>query len=173
LISEVSFFKTTATAMGTDEQKITLSKNMNVSKCVSYLISMIIGSGIFIVPNGIMRDAGSVGYSILIWILGGVFYAIFGALSYAELGCLIPKTGGEYIYFKTGFSDVWGFLFVWSYTFIYNPAVAAFASLLFSDYALKSFYPDCPSPVEARLCLAATAICNKKNDPKIQRVYIL
>ncbi len=147
--------------MNQDDNKITLGKNMNVKKCVSYLISMIIGSGIFIVPNGIMRDAGSVGYSILIWILGGVFYAIFGALSYAELGCLMPETGGEYIYFKKGFSNLLGFLFVWSYTFIYNPAVAAFASLLFSDYALKSFYPDCPSPSGARICLAITAIGNR------------
>ena len=146
--------------MDRNDKKITLSKNMDVKKCVSYLISMIIGSGIFIVPNGILRDAGSVGYAILIWILGGIFYAIFGALSYAELGCLMPKTGGEYIYFKTGLSDIMGFLFIWSYTFIYNPAVAAFAALLFSDYALKSFYPDCSSPVEARLCLAISAISN-------------
>lgn len=82
---------------------------------------------------------------------------MFGALSYAELGCLIPKTGGEYIYLKTAFSDFFGFLFVWSYTFIYNPAVAAFAALLFSDYTLKAFFPNCQSPVEARLCLAAAA----------------
>ena len=126
--------------------------------------------------KGIFRDAGSVGAAFLIWIFGGIF-SIFGALSYAELGnlkciyylikclykvlrkgCLIPKTGGEYEYLKTAFSDIFGFLFVWSYTFIYNPAVAAFAALLFSDYALKFFYPNCESPLEARLCLAAGSI---------------
>lgn len=106
--------------------------------------------------KGIIRDSGSVGVAFIIWFLGGVF-SIFGALSYAELGCLIPKTGGEYIYLKTAFSDIWGFLFVWSYTFIYNPAVAAFAALLFSDYALKAFYPSCSSPVQARLFLAMSA----------------
>lgn len=139
-----------------NDKKIVLRKSLNILDCVSYLISMIVGAGIFIVPNGIIRDSGSVGVAFLIWIFGGVF-SMFGALSYAELGCLIPKTGGEYIYLKTAFSDLWGFLFVWSYTFIYNPAVAAFAALLFSDYALKSFFPSCESPVEARLCLAAAA----------------
>ena len=132
--------------------------------------------------KGIFRDAGSVGAAFIIWIFGGIF-SIFGALSYAELGktlisaqffiwtkwlheilqnkgCLIPKTGGEYEYLKTAFSDIYGFLFVWSYTFIYNPAVAAFAALLFSDYALKFFYPNCESPFEARLCLAAGSIGN-------------
>jgi amino acid transporter len=95
---------------------------------------------------------------LLIWVFGGVF-TTFGALSYAELGCLIPKTGGEYEYLKTAFSDVFGFIFVWAYTFIYNPAVAAFAALLFSDYALQSFFPNCVSPYYARICLAAAAIC--------------
>lgn len=109
--------------------------------------------------KGIIRDSGSVGVAFMIWIIGGVF-SMFGALSYAELGCLIPKTGGEYIYLKTAFSDFFGFLFVWSYTFIYNPAVAAFAALLFSDYTLKAFFPNCQSPVEARLCLAAAATSN-------------
>ena len=142
-----------------NDKKIVLRKNLNVFDCVSYLISMIVGAGIFIVPNGIMRDAGSVGVTFLIWVFGGVF-SVFGALSYAELGCLIPKTGGEYIYLKTAFSDIWGFLFVWSYTFIYNPAVAAFAALLFSDYALKAFFPSCQSALEARLSLAAAAISN-------------
>ena len=95
---------------------------------------------------------------------------MFGALSYAELGCLIPKTGGEYIYLKTAFSDLWGFLFVWSYTFIYNPAVTAFASFLFSDSALKSFFPSCEPPVEVRLCLAAasTSKLYKLSCPLIQ-----
>lgn len=137
---------------------IVLKKSLTVLDCISYLISMIIGSGIFIVPNGIIRDSGSVGVALLIWILGGVFYAVFGALTYAELGCLIPKTGGEYIYLKSAFGDASGFLFIWSYALIYFPSVAAFASLLFSDYALKVFFPTCPSPDEARLILAAVAI---------------
>ncbi len=145
-----------------NDKKVVLRRNLNVLDCVSYLISMVVGAGIFIVPNGIIRDTGSVGGAFLIWIFGGVF-SIFGALSYAELGCLIPKTGGEYLYLKTAFGDLWGFLFVWSYTFIYNPAVAAFAALLFSDYALKVFFPSCQTPVEARLALASLATSKKSN----------
>lgn len=140
-----------------DDKTTGLQKHMTISNCISYLISIIIGSGIFIVPNGILRDSGSVGVAFLVWIFGGVF-SIFGAISYAELGCLIPKTGGEYIYLRTAFPKVFGFLFVWSYTFIYNPAVGAFAALLFSDYALKSFFPSCQSPSEVRTILAAIAI---------------
>lgn len=139
-------------------EKVELKKSLNVIGGISFLISMIIGSGIFIVPNGIIRDAGSVGYAGFVWLFGGTFYALFGALSYAELGCLIPKTGGEYAYLRTAFSDITGFLFVWAFTFIFNPAVAAFAALLFSDYALKVVFPNCDAPQEVRLVLAAVAI---------------
>lgn len=138
--------------------KVELKKSLNVVGGISFLISMIIGSGIFIVPNGIIRDAGSVGLAGFVWLFGGTAYALFGALSYAELGCLIPKTGGEYAYLMTAFSDITGFLFVWVFTFIFNPAVAAFAALLFSDYALKVIFPTCEAPQEARLLLAAVAI---------------
>lgn len=85
-------------------------------------------------------------------------YSIFGAMSYAELGCMIPKTGGEYEYFKIAFGDIFGFLFVWTMTFIYNPASTAIAALTFSDYLLQSFFPSCPIPMDARVCLAAAAI---------------
>ena len=85
-------------------------------------------------------------------------YSILGAMSYAELGCMIPKTGGEYEYFKIAFGDIFGFLFVWTMTFIYNPASTAIAALTFSDYLLQIFFTSCDLPLGARICLAAAAI---------------
>ena len=76
-----------------------LKKNLGVASCVSYIIQLIIGSGIFIMPNGVIRETGSVGSALIVWTACGIF-SIFGAMSYAELGCMIPKTGGEYEYFK-------------------------------------------------------------------------
>ena len=79
-------------------------------------------------------------------------------MSYSELGCMIPKTGGEYEYFKVAFGDLFGYSFVWAMTVLYNPATTAIAALTFADYALKSYYPNCEIPSEPRLVAAAAAI---------------
>jgi L-type amino acid transporter 8 len=107
--------------------------------------------------KGVIRETGSVGSALLIWIACGV-YSVFGAISYAELGCMIPKTGGEYEYFKVAFGDIFGFLFVWTMTIIYNPASTAIAALTFADYTLQWFFPTCGIPLASRMALAAAAI---------------
>lgn len=58
-----------------------------------------IGSGIFIVSADIVRQVGSAGWLIAIWILTGVL-TLAAALSYGELSSMFPKAGGRYILFK-------------------------------------------------------------------------
>ncbi len=66
-----------------------------------------IGTGIFLKPAEMAREAGSTAVVFAAWIVGGVL-SMFGALSFAELGAEIPEAGGEYAYLRRGFGPVLG-----------------------------------------------------------------
>jgi APA family basic amino acid/polyamine antiporter len=76
------------------------------------LAGTVIGTGIFLVPSTIAREADSVGGVFLIWGLGALL-SLAGALTYAELGAALPAAGGEYVFLSRAYGPVWGFLFGW------------------------------------------------------------
>src|SRR4051812_6495695 len=73
-----------------------------------------IGSGIFIVSADIIRNVGSAGWLIAVWLITG-FMTITAALSYGELSGMFPKAGGQYVYLKESYNPLIGFLYGWSF----------------------------------------------------------
>lgn len=104
-----------------------------------------------------ITDTGSVGYALIIWVLSGVV-SIFGAFAYAELGCMIPKAGGEYEYIMAAFGNLPAFLFIWAFVVLIIPASFGLAALTFADYALEPFFSGCEAPYIARISIAAAII---------------
>ncbi|CAF0717306.1 unnamed protein product [Brachionus calyciflorus] len=137
--------------------EIKLEKNLKLLNCISILIGIIVGTGIFISPKEVIENCGSIGLSLVIWVGCGVF-SMFGAIAYTELGCMIPKAGGEYEYLMVAFGKLSGFLFIWTFIIIILPATFALTALSFADYVLKPVYDDCEIPKNARLLLAAASI---------------
>jgi APA family basic amino acid/polyamine antiporter len=91
------------------------------------VVGSIIGTGIFIKTAGMAALAGSPGWVLLAWIVGGAL-SLTGALAYGELGSLLPRAGGEYAYLREAYGDVPGFLYGWMRFWIGNPgSVAAYA----------------------------------------------
>lgn len=81
---------------------------------------------------------GSPIWLTLVWIIAGVF-TLFGALVYAELGAMMPETGGIYVYFKKIFGDFFGYLYGWAAFSVINTAgvsAIAFVCAQYADYFL-------------------------------------
>lgn len=138
---------------------INLEKNLGLLNGVALIAGTVIGSGIFVSPSGILKISNSIGASLLIWLGCGIM-ALCGALCYAELGTMLRKSGGEYAYIKTAFGSVMAFLFAWSSVLVIKPAIGAILSLIFAEYLLKPFFPDCKIPLAAMKIVAS--LCLRK-----------
>ena len=63
------------------------------------IISKIIGSGVFAAPGVVTQSAGSIGLSLLVWLLGAILAGCSAAVS-IEIGSILPQSGGENIYIE-------------------------------------------------------------------------
>lgn len=92
-----------------------------------------IGSGIFIVSADIMRNVGSPGWLIIVWLITG-FMTITAALSYGELSGMFPRAGGQYVYLKEAYNPLIGFLYGWSFFAVIQTATIAAVGVAFSKF---------------------------------------
>jgi len=96
--------------------------------------------------------------ALVVWALCGIF-SMIGAYCYAELGCLIKKSGGDYSYILDTFGPFVGFVRLWAECLVVRPCTITIVALTFSTYACKPFFPECEPPDEAIRALAALCIC--------------
>lgn len=161
--TETKFGENGTTGNGVDagekKEPIKLQRQLGLVSGTAIIVGSMIGSGIFISPKGVLAQTESVGMSLVVWTLCGVV-AMFGALCFAELGTIIPKSGGEYAYLNTAFGGGAAFLFSWTANIVLKPSSLAIIILACVDYALQPFYEgtECGPPQMAKKLMAACAI---------------
>jgi basic amino acid/polyamine antiporter, APA family len=102
-----------------------LARVLGLRDLILIVIGTVIGSGIFLVPGGVVRQAGGyAGPALVVWIVGGVL-SLLGALAYGELGAMNPTAGGLYAYLRDGFGPVTAFLYGWTFFLVIATGSAA------------------------------------------------
>src|SRR5882757_7536335 len=123
-VSTMSQSDSALTPVSTTNALHDLPRVLGASHAMAIVVGTIIGSGIFLVPQEMMRAVGSSGLVYLAWIVGGLL-SLFGAMTYAELGAMMPEAGGEYVYLRRAYGDLPAFLYMWTWFSVAKPASIA------------------------------------------------
>lgn len=110
-----------------------LRRELGLFSASLLVVGGIIGSGIFFTPAETARALPNAGWVLAIWAVGGLV-AFAGALTYAELGAMLPEAGGAYVYVREAFGGLAAFLLGWmTWLMIASGAIAAVA-MSFAGY---------------------------------------
>ena len=80
---------------------------------LAVIIGNTIGAGIFRSPGTIATLLPNYWLFLSVWLIGGL-YALFGAFQIAELGTMLPRSGGQYVFARHALGEYAGFIVGWS-----------------------------------------------------------
>lgn len=116
-----------------------LRRELTLFDLTMIAIGSSIGSGIFLTPALIAQYLPSAYWILGVWVLGGIT-TMCGALTYAELGGMMPRSGGVYVFLSEAYGGMTGFLYGWAYFLVVNTGALAALAVAFSTY-LGFFIP--------------------------------
>ena len=111
-----------------------LARRLSLGDSIAIVVGVMIGGGIFLVPNLVARALPSVPLILGVWVLAGAI-SLIGALACAELGAAFPSTGGLYVFLREAYGPLAAFLCGWSSFTVTRGAQSAWSAVVFSMYA--------------------------------------
>src|SRR5947207_972155 len=144
----------------TDRWGDRLPRRLGLWSAVAVLVGSTIGGGIFRTPAVIAGRVPEPVLMLLVWVLGGLL-ALCGALTYAELAAMFPRSGGVYVYVREGFGRLPAFLFGWSELLLIRASALGAIATPFAEYLLRSLGLDPTRPPYDGAADAAQAIVGR------------
>ena len=111
-----------------------LKRNITLRDGIIFVVSLMIGSGIFLKPQAVLASSGSSGMALLMWIVGGAITICCG-LTIAEIAAYTPKLGGLYAYLGELYGTIVGFLYGWVEAVVSSPASCAAMAIALATFA--------------------------------------
>lgn len=106
---------------------------MSAREVYTLVVGSMIGSGIFLVTPGILRDTGHPIWLMSVWILSGLI-TLAGALSYAELAAMLPYDGGQMVFIREAWGSAASFAYGMSVVLGIQTGVIAAVATAFAIY---------------------------------------
>ncbi len=139
---------------------------------MSVVVANMVGTGVFTSLGFQLLDIQSGFVLMMLWVVGGLT-ALCGALSYAELGAALPRSGGEYNFLTEIYHPLAGYISGWVSATIGFAAPTALAAITFGSY-LSSVFPSLSATwLACALVLALTAVhaSTRRNSGGVQRAF--
>ena len=134
-----------------------MSRPLGTLSAASLVVASMVGTGVFTTSGLLMDRLHSPVAVLLVWALGGVS-AICGAVVYGELGTMMPRVGGEYVYLSRAFHPVAGFVSGWIALLAGFAAPIAAGSEAFGRYLAAAGAPISGRAAAVALIVVATGL---------------
>lgn len=154
----------------------TLRRTLGFTDLLLIGIGTVIGSGVYLVPSVVLREAGMrPGAALVVWVVGGLL-SLLGALTYAELGAAKPDAGGLYAYLRDAFGPGLAFLYGWTMFVVIASGSIATLAVAFSSYLgqLVTLSPAAARVVSIGVIvlLAAINVRGTRNSANLSLIHI-
>lgn len=123
----------------TDDNKPQLIRGLTLRDTTALVVGTVIGSGVFLKTAVMTQEVGTPALVLAAWVAAGVL-SLAGALTYAELGAMLPSAGGEYVYLRRSYGEASAFLFGWQRFIVAGSASIASLGSGFAIF-LAAFLP--------------------------------
>lgn len=122
-----------------NEDKNELIRGLTLTDTTALVVGTVIGSGVFLKTAVMAQEVGTPTLVLAAWIAAGLL-SLAGALTYAELGAMLPNAGGEYLYLRKSYGEAAAFLFGWQRFIVAGSASIASLGSGFAIF-LAAFLP--------------------------------
>src|ERR1041385_1880974 len=95
------------------EEKTQLIRGLTLTGTTALVIGTVIGTGVFLKASVMAQEVGTPMLVLAAWVAAGLL-SLAGALTYAELGAMLPHAGGEYVYIREAYGPLPAFLYGWT-----------------------------------------------------------
>ena len=114
------------------------SRHIGVWTASAFVISSMIGTGVFTSLGYQLVDINTAFPILLLWLIGGII-SLFGAFSYSELASAFPRSGGEYSILSKVYHPAVGFIGGFVSSTIGFSAPAVLAAIALGKYTVAIF----------------------------------
>src|SRR5947208_12388031 len=115
------------------QNRAELPRKLGLFDSTAIVVGTMVGSAIFLVPNSIAQNLPSATMILTIWVIAGAL-SFLGALAYAELGAMMPATGGQYVFLREAYGPMWAFVCGWTFMLAVLSGGSAWLAVTFSIY---------------------------------------